>query len=117
LRDRGRSYESLVRARISPLVRPCEISLKLNTAQPGCQVGIYFEVNRATLSRRILVAIALKRMDDLHGNASRHPSHECTDSLSLWPVRRSAKAFDVGVGEESASLIQALPIGQTAFDR
>jgi len=42
LRDRGRSYESLVRARISPLVRPCEISLKLNAARPACQVGNLF---------------------------------------------------------------------------
>ncbi len=74
-------------------------------------------MNWATWSHGIIVAIVLKRMDDPPRKRLATSVASMRNSLSLWPVRRSAKAFEVGVGEEAASLIQTLLIGQTAFDR
>src|SRR6516165_10367592 len=41
------------------------------------KLEICFQVNWATRSNRIVVVVALKRINDLHANVSRHPSDQC----------------------------------------
>ena len=96
---------------------PANSSLGWIRRGPLVKLETCFAVNWATWSHRIVVAIVLKRMDDPPRKRLATSVASMRNSLSLWPVRRSAKAFEVGVGEESASLIQTLLIGQTAFDR